>query len=137
MSDECQAKDPATCRVHGNKPKVEKVTVEEALSILEQKPIVTDPNGQKVRFGERLLRHIREKPQEEQARRLVKLRYAMDAVETTKPIIHPRGKMDRNAYVKKTSENSSVLVLVDNSGEVQEVFDVFSKNTKEVRKSLE
>lgn len=35
----------------------------------------------------------------------------------------------------QASENSSVLV--DNSGEVQEVFDVFSKNTKEVRKSLE
>ena len=137
MSDECQAKDPATCRVHGNKPKVEKVTASEGRKLLESRPVVTDPNGQKVRFGERLARHIAVKSEDEQNRRLEKLRYAMDAVETTKPIIHPRGKMDRNAYVKQTSENSSVLVLVDNSGEVQEVFDVFSKNTKEVRKSLE
>ncbi|MGN0885992.1 MAG: hypothetical protein ACI4RT_03235 [Candidatus Spyradenecus sp.] len=65
------------------------------------------------------------------------MRYALDAIETTQPSIHSRGKMDRNANVKQTSENSSVLVLVDNSGEVPEVFDVFSKKTQAVRKSLE
>ena len=28
------------------------------------------------------------------------------------------------------------MVFVDNKGEVQEVFDVFSKNTKDVRRSI-
>ena len=97
---------------------------------------VTDPKGQRVRFGERLERHLAEKSPEEQARRLVKLDYAMDAVRTTEPILNPRGLADRNVYVKPTSERTSVMVFVNNKGEVQEVFDVFSKNTKDVRRSI-
>ena len=124
-----------TCS-HANHQAPKKVTAEEGREILKGHPEVTDPKGQRVRFGERLERHLADKSPEEQARRLVKLEYALDAVRTTEPILHPRGMTDRNVYIKPTSEKSSVMVFVDNNGEVQEVFDVFSKNTKDVRKSI-
>ena len=146
---ECHAKDPANCPYHGTgkyaegdagqpkeHPAPRKVTAEKGREILKSHPEVTDPKGQRVRFGERLERHLADKPPEEQNRRLEKMDYALDAVRTTEPILHPRGMTDRNVYIKPTSEKSSVMVFVDNNGEVQEVFDVFSKNTKDVRKSI-
>lgn len=121
---------------HPNHQTPGKVTAEEGREILAKHPEVTDPKGQRVRFGERLERHLAEKPLDEQNRRLEKMDYAMDAVRTTEPIPNPRGLADRNVYVKPTSERTSVVVFVDNKGEVQEVFDVFSKNTKDVRRSI-
>ena len=124
-----------TC-AHENHQAPKKITADEGRNILKGHPEVTDPKGQRVRFGERLERHLKGKPLDEQERRLIKLDYAMDAVRTTEPIIHPRGMIDRNVYIKSTSDKSSVMVFVDSSGEVQEVFDVFSKNTKDIHKSI-
>lgn len=121
---------------HPNHQSPKKLTFEEARKLLSTHPIVTDPTGQKVRFGGRLEYHLSEKTEDEQNRRLAKLEYALDAVRTTKPILHPRGLMDRNVYIKSTSEKNSIMVFVDNSGEVQEVFDVFTKTTKDIRRSL-
>ena len=145
---ECQAKDPANCPYHGTGKYAEaeseqkaykaptKITAEEGRDIITRRTEVEDPKGQRVRFGERLEIHLNGKPIDEQNRRLEKMAYALDAVQTTEPIIHPRGMTDRNVYIKATSDKTCIMVFVDNKGDVQEVFDVFSKNLKDVMESI-
>ncbi len=131
MSDECQAKDPSTCRVHGNKPP-QKMAPAKARELLERGIEVTDRKGRKIHFGKRLMAHYEGKPEADVNGRLASLEYALDAVRTVEPIHHPRGMADRDLYVKPIpGTNRSILVLVDTTSDtVYEVFDVYRKRQK-------
>lgn len=91
----------------------------EARERLLQEFEVSDDDGNKVKFGRRILKHYlrRGKSAEDIRGRLRYLPFAEDAVKSTKPLPNPHGPPQLKLYTKPIDATSAVMVFVDTKTE--------------------
>ena len=103
------------------------ITPSECDSALEEGFYVNVAGGERVGFGRQLAEHIAHHGAADQRRRKTKLMYAVKTVKAGRKQRNPQGGPNSYRYAM-AFDGFGILVLTDDHGDVQDVFDIIPNN---------